>query len=70
MSNDTHDELVQTYLNYFRANEKFEARNSVRLHAEVRRYLRQLRKLAKIRMEEVHIYQAKNKVTRKDTNKK
>jgi hypothetical protein len=70
MNDDIHDELVQTYLKYFRANEKFARRNSVRLHAEVRRHLRQLRKLAKVRMEEIHIYQAENKVTRKDIDKK
>lgn len=60
--NDTHDKLTQTYLAYFKANEKFEARNSVRTHREVRRCLRDMRQLAKERAEEIHI---KHNTTRK-----
>ena len=40
---DVHDKLVEAYLNYFRANEKFEARNSVRTHRESRKFLREIR---------------------------
>jgi len=54
IEDDTHDKLIQTYLAYFKANEKFEARNSVRTHREVRRYLREIRILAKERMDEIH----------------
>jgi hypothetical protein len=51
---DTHDQLAQAYLEYFRANEQFEKRNSVRTHRYVRKCLRDIRSLAKDRMEEVH----------------
>ena len=44
---DTHDQLVQAYLEYFKANEKFEQRNSVRTHRYVRKCLRDIRALAK-----------------------
>ena len=52
---EKHDQLVQAYLEYFKANEKFEARNSVRTHKEARRWLRKIRSLAYDRMEEIHI---------------
>ena len=39
---------------YFKANEAFEARNSVRTHRETRKWLREIRSLAKQRMDEVH----------------
>ena len=54
MEDDTHDLLVKTYLEYFAVNEKFERKNSVRTHRAVRKCLRQIRELAKIRMEEIH----------------
>ena len=56
MSNDddTHDLLTKAYMEYFKANEKFEARNSVRTHRESRRWLREIRSLAKLRMDEIH----------------
>jgi hypothetical protein len=63
---DTHDKLVEAYLNYFKANEKFEARNSVRTHKESRRWLREIRSLAYIRMEEIHRHHKENRITRKD----
>jgi hypothetical protein len=53
---DIHDKLVKAYLNYFKANEKFETRNSVRTHKESRRCLREIRELAKLRMDEIHIH--------------
>ena len=57
---EKHDQLVQAYLEYFKANEKFEARNSVRTHKEARRWLRRIRALAYDRMEEIHTkYNAK-----------
>ena len=63
---DTHDQLAQAYLEYFRANEQFEKRNSVRTHRYVRKCLRDIRSLAKERMEEVH-----NKyLTKKEAKKK
>lgn len=53
-NDDTHDKLAQAYLEYFRASELFETRNSVRTHRYVRKCLREIRTLAKDRMEEVH----------------
>ena len=41
-------------MQYFKANEKFEARNSVRTHREARKWLREIRTLAKMRMDEIH----------------
>lgn len=54
IDDDIHDQLTKAYMAYFKANEKFEARNSVRTHREARRWLRKIRELAKIRMEEIH----------------
>ncbi len=64
--NDVHDELVKAYLEYFKANDKFELRNSVRTHREVRRWLRTIRSLAYDRMEEIHVKHN----TKKEANKK
>ena len=47
MNDDTHDKLTKAYMAYFKANEKFEARNSVRTHRESRKWLREIRSLAK-----------------------
>ena len=63
---DTHDKLVKTYLEYFKANEKFEQRNSVRTHRAVRRCLRDIRALAKERAGEIHIHHTATRQTRKD----
>ena len=65
-NNDTHDDLAQAYLEYFRANELFERRNSVRTHRYVRKCLRDIRSLAKERMDEVH----GKYLTKKEANKK
>mgnify|MGYP001239542349 CR=1 FL=1 len=54
MNDDTHDKLTKAYMAYFKANEKFEARNSVRTHRESRKWLREIRALAKQRMDEIH----------------
>jgi hypothetical protein len=60
-----HDELVEAYLEYFKINEQFEARNSVRTHVDVRRELRRIRTLAKQRMDEIHEHHINNRKTRK-----
>jgi hypothetical protein len=65
-NDDTHDQLAQAYLEYFRANEQFEKRNSVRTHRYVRKCLRDIRSLAKERMEEVH----DKHLTKKEAKKK
>ena len=62
---DAHDLLVKAYLDYFKANEKFEARNSVRTHRAVRKCLRDIRILAKERAEEIHEKHKTTRVTRK-----
>lgn len=54
MEDDTHDKLTKAYLNYFKANEGFESRNSVRTHQASRRWLREIRRLAKLRSDEIH----------------
>jgi hypothetical protein len=55
IEDDTHDLLIKAYLAYFDANEKFEARNSVRTHKESRIRLREIRKYAKIRGDEINL---------------
>jgi len=66
IEDDTHDKLTKAYMAYFKANEKFESRNSVRTHKESRRWLREIRKLAKDRMDEIHEKHNTTRVTRKD----
>jgi hypothetical protein len=66
IEDDAHDLLVKAYLDYFKANEKFEARNSVRTHRAVRRCLRDIRALAKERADEIHNHHTTTRVTRKD----
>ena len=67
--NDIHDKLAEAYLEYFRANEKFQARNSVRTHRYVRKCLRDIRALAKLRMDEIHDHHTTTRITRKDQGK-
>ena len=69
MENDIHDKLVEAYLEYFKANEKFELRNSVRTHRYVRKCLRDIRALAKQRMEEIHDFHNTNRRTTKEGKK-
>jgi len=60
IDDDTHDKLTKAYMAYFKANEAFEKRLSHRTHAASRRFLRQIRELAKERMDEIHTkYNAK-----------
>ena len=54
IKDDTHDLLTKAYLEYFKASEAFEARNSVRTHAAARRWLREIRRLARLRSIEIH----------------
>jgi hypothetical protein len=65
MNDDNHDLLVKAYLAYFSANEKFERRNSVRTHREVRKCLREIRAFAKQRAEEIHEKHNTTRTTRK-----
>jgi hypothetical protein len=68
MESDTHDRLAEAYLEYFRANEKFERANSVRTHRYVRKCLRDIRQLAKERMDEIHTKHNDTRITRKEGN--
>ena len=61
---DAHDLLVKAYLNYFKANENFEQRNSVRTHRAVRKCLREIRALAKERAEQIHTHHNTTRQTR------
>ena len=63
---DAHDLLVKAYLEYFKANEKFERMNSVRTHRIVRKCLRDIRALAKERSDEIHEKHNTTRITRKD----
>jgi len=66
INDDTHDKLTKAYMEYFKANEAFESRKSHRTHAASRRFLRQIRDLAKERMDEIHkTYQAKKEAEKK-----
>ena len=68
IDDDTHDKLTKAYMEYFKANEAFEKRLSHRTHAASRRFLRQIRELAKERMDEIHdTYAAKKDAEKKGT---
>ena len=45
IEDDTHDKLTKAYLEYFKANEKFEAQESVRTHRDSRRWLREIQQV-------------------------
>ena len=66
IEDDIHDKLTKAYLEYYKANEKFERANSVRTHKEVRRWLREIRTLAKMRADEIHTHHKENRKTKKD----
>jgi|TARA_B110000503_G_scaffold9880_1_gene13337 hypothetical protein len=66
IEDDIHDQLTKAYLEYFKANENFEARLSYRTHAASRRWLREIRKLSKLRQDEIHIaFAAKKEAVKK-----
>ncbi len=54
MTDDTHDLLTKAYMEYFKANDTFEARVSYRTHRASRKWLREIRKLSKMRMDEIN----------------
>jgi hypothetical protein len=67
IKDDTHDKLTKAYLEYYKANEAFESRKSHRTHAASRRWLREIRNLAKERMDEIHkTYQIKKEEEKTD----
>lgn len=54
MTDDTHDLLTKAYMEYFKANETFEDRVSYRTHRASRKCLREIRRLSKLRMDEIN----------------
>jgi hypothetical protein len=68
IDDDIHDQLTKAYLEYFKENEKFEARKSYRTHAASRRWLREIRRLAKLRQDEIgELFKAKIAKKKKKT---
>ena len=68
IDDDTHDKLTKAYMEYFKANEAYESRKSHRTHQSSRRWLREIRRLAKERMDEIHVdYNAKKEAEKKGT---
>jgi hypothetical protein len=66
IEDDIHDQLTKAYLEYFKANEAYESRKSHRTHAASRSWLREIRRLAKIRMDEIHnSYRTKKEAEKK-----
>ena len=65
MNDDIHDQLTKAYLEYFKSNDAFESRLSHRTHAASRKWLREIRRLAKLRQEEIHISYAAKKAAEK-----
>ena len=53
MTDDNHDKLVKAYLEYFKAHESYQKTGGIRPRRETRRWLREIRDIAKIRMNEV-----------------
>ena len=53
MEDDIHDQLVQAYLEYFKANEVWERRKSVRTYFKVQQCIRKVRDLADSRNKEI-----------------
>ena len=52
MNNDTHDQLVQAYLEYFKANEKWEQKRTYRTYYAAQQWLREIRRIVKVRLVE------------------
>lgn len=53
IQDDTHDLLTKAYLEYFKAQDAFNKTGGVRTMREVRKWLREIRGLAKKRQDEV-----------------
>jgi len=68
IKDDIHDQLTKAYLEYFKANETYEAKNSVRTTTAVRRCLRTIRTLAKQRMDQIAQDHKATRITKKDKN--
>lgn len=65
----THDQLIQAYLDYFKANEWWERKESIRAYAAVQQQVKKIKNLAKARNDEIrHKYQAADPERRKNTH--
>jgi hypothetical protein len=51
IEDDTHDELVKAFIEYSKANEWWETKRSYRAYYATNGWLREIRKLAKARMD-------------------
>jgi len=66
-----HDQLVQAYLDYFKANEWWERNESVRAYEAVQRQTKKIKNLAKARNDEIrHKYQEAKPELRKNMHLK
>jgi hypothetical protein len=52
IEDDIHDKLTKAYLEYFKANEKWEVRRSVRTYYATQKWLREIQKLGKAKQKE------------------
>jgi hypothetical protein len=58
---DIHDQLVQAYLEYFKANEIWERKKSVRTYFKVQQNIRKVRDIADARNKEIREIQKAKK---------
>jgi len=66
IKDDIHDQLTKAYMEYFKENEKFEVRNSIRTHRSARNWLREIRRLARLRAIEINEqFKAKKEANKK-----
>ena len=66
IEDDVHDKLTKAYLEYFKENEKFEKFQGKRTMESSRKWLREIRSLAKMRMDEIRTkYDARKEAPKK-----
>lgn len=66
IDDDTHDKLTKAYLEYFKANEKWETKKSVRTYYATQKWLRQIQKLSKAKQKEnTEIFNQKKEESKK-----
>lgn len=61
IEDDIHDQLVQAYLEYFKANEIWERKKSVRTYFKVQQNIRKVRDIADARNKEIREIQKAKK---------
>lgn len=73
LTEDLHDQLVREYLNYFRENEKWEQKDSVRKYYAVQKHIKKIKKLAARRekqIRKIHIHEQEKLRQKKIKNSK